>query len=246
MKKIIFVVIALLTFEVQAQTTLNDVTKDKVNMNSGGLDASKSTVFWGASTSSGVKGQEYLDTLWNSGNIKLVNGIQQVGGTSVDTISGVLLRYNVFRNEVEVLANAEKKDVRAIPGNQLKSFSTKYDGKPALFFNAQRLKTEKPLTGFYEVLAEGKLTLVKHFWVKTVKPSYNPAFSSGEKDTRINVEDDYYVISNNKVEKLNPGKKSIAVLMKDREEYIDKYLKDSSVNYKNEGDLVQLFQYYNK
>lgn len=237
----------LLGFETQAQTNVSDVSKERINMGTG-LNSSKSSVFWGAPTElANTVGEVYLDTLWNSGSVRLTKGIEQFGGQgAIDTLTGLNLRYNVYRNELEVLANAEKKDVKAIQGDDLKSFSLKHHGRQTLFVNAQNLKTDKPLTGFYEVLADGKLTLVKHYWVQSIRPNYNAAFGTGDKNTRINIQDDYYVISNGKAEKISPGKKSVTAVMKDKEGTVSKYLKDNNVNYKSEDDLIRLFAFYNK
>ena len=221
----------------------------KINANTGdGLNSSKAGVFWNSPTAApNVIGQFYVDSLWHEGNVKFTSVIPQFGGGSTDTLSGIWIRYNVLSDQLEVLADKNKNDVRVIQGSNLKNFTVKLSENEVFKFdNAAKFVSDKKVNGFFETLVNGKLTLMKHYRAKAIKPSYNPAFGTGEKNTIVSVVSDYYVVSNGKTEKINPGKKTFVSLMKDKESEIESYIKSSNPNFKSEDDIVRLFEFYNK
>lgn len=211
-----------------------------------GLNAPRSDVFWTSPTAvSNVIGDFYIDSLWQNGNVKFTTNVPQLGGGESDSLSGIMVRYNVLNNELEVLVDKSKNDIRVIRGSQMKKFTVRNGTDAETYVNAAAYKSEKPLSGFAAVLAAGKLTLVKYYHPKITKPNYNPGFSTGEKNTIVRVASDYYIVSNDNAEKLSISKKSILALMKDQGADVEKYIKEQSVNFKSEEDLARLFSFYN-
>jgi hypothetical protein len=211
-----------------------------------GLNAPRSDVFWTSPTDvSNVIGDFYIDSLWQEGNVKFTTIIPQLGGLDSDSLSGIVIRYNVLNNELEVLVDKAKNDIRVIRSNQLKKFTVENGAGVETYVNAAIFKSEKPLSGFASVLATGKLMLIKYYYPKITKPNYNPGFNTGEKNTIVRVTSDYYIVLNNNAEKLNTSKKSILALMKDRGAEVENYIKEYNVNFKNEADLAGLFGFYN-
>ncbi len=244
MKRFFFgIVISVLGFQATAQVSEGT----KVGIATGrGLNAQRSDVFWTSPTAvSNVIGDFYIDSLWQNGNVKFTNKIPQFGGGESDSLSGIMVRYNVLNNELEVLVDKSKNDIRVIRGNQLKKFTIRNGADAETYVNAATFKSEKPLSGFASVLAMGKLTLVKYYYPKITKPNYNPGFNTGEKNTIVRVASDYYIVSNDNPEKLNVSKKSILALMKDRGADVENYIKEHDVNFKSEEDLSGLFSFYN-
>jgi len=247
MKKylIVFFFLALVTQVSFAQLSEGS----KINANTGvGLNSSKAGVFWNsATTAPNMIGQFYLDSLWHEGNVKFTSVIPQFGGGSTDTLNGILIRYNVLNDQLEVLADKSKNDIRVIQGNNLKNFTVKLSENDVLKFdNAATFRSDKELGGFFETLVNGRLSLMKHYRAKTIKPTYNAGFGTGEKNTIVSVVGEYYVVSNGKLEKINQSKKALISLMKDRESEVENYIKSSGLNFKSEDDLVRLFEFYNK
>lgn len=221
----------------------------KINANTGsGLNSSKAGVFWNSPASApNVVGQFYLDSTWHEGNVKFASVIPQFGGWNTDTLSAILIRYNVLNDQLEVLADKSKNDIRVIQGKHLKNFTLKLSENELLKFdNANTFKSEKELNGFFETLVNGKFRLLKLYKAKTIKPNYNAGFGTGEKNTIVSITSDYYVVSNGQPEKINPGKKAFVSLMKDKENDVENYIKTNSLNFKSEDDIVRLFKFYNK
>lgn len=210
-----------------------------------GLNADRSGVFWSSPTeSSNVVGDFYIDSLWHEGSVKLNAPMTQFGGLESDSLAGITIRYNVLNDELEVLAN--KNDVRVIKSSYLKSFETKNNGTPQRFINIKSLITNTELKGMSEVLSSGELTLVKHYKPKITKPNYNPGFGTGQKNTIVRLDTDYYVISNGKSEKFNASKKAVMALMNDKAKEVESYLKENKATLKSDLDLKAVFDYYNK
>lgn len=211
-----------------------------------GLNAQRSDAFLTSPTAaSHVVGDFYFDSLWQQGNVQFTTIIPQLGGIDSDSISGIVIRYNVLNNELEVLVDKSKNDIRVIKGSQMKKFAVGKGAGVQTYINAASFKSEKPLTGFASVLANGKLMLVRYYYPKITKPNYNPGFNTGEKNTIVRVASEFYIVSNGHAEKLNVNKKSILALMKDQGPDVEKYVKEQNVNFKSEEDLAGLFAFYN-
>lgn len=219
-------------------------TRDQINM--GGLKIPTTGTLWGlASSDKGeVLGETYLDTVWAKGNVKLYQSIQPVGGQAIDTLSGLAMRYNVHFNEVEILLNTYN-DVRALQGSQIKAFSLEKTAKEVQFLNTQLYETDKQPTGFFEILVPGKLTLAALHKTIVKKPTYNAAFEVGTKDTRILLDEDYYLLKAGKAEKVKPTKKAILDLMPDKAKEMEAFLKINDLDLKERTNLVRLFEQYN-
>jgi len=233
-----------------AQVALGQLSEgSKINANTGaGLNSPRAGVFWNSPASDpNIVGQFYLDSTWHEGNVKFTSVIPQFGGWSTDTLNAILIRYNVLNDQLEVLADKSKNDIRVIQGNHLKNFTLKSsENKLTKFDNASTFKAEKKLSGFFETLVNGRLSLIKLYKAKTIKPTYNPGFGTGEKNTIVSIVNDYYVVSNGQPEKINPGKKAFVSLMKDKESDVENFIKTNNLSFKSEDDMVRLFEFYNK
>ncbi|MCF2506630.1 hypothetical protein L0663_24780 [Dyadobacter sp. CY107] len=210
-----------------------------------GLNTDRSGVFWSSPTeSSNVVGDFYIDSLWQEGSVKLNAPVTQFGGLESDSLAGITIRYNVLNDELEVLA--KKNDIRVINASYLKSFETRNNGNPQRFASIKSLIPNTELKGICEVLSSGKLTLIKHYKPKITKPNYNPSFGTGQKNTIVRQDSDYYVITNAKLEKFNASKKGVLAVMGDRGKEVEGYLKEQKVALKSDLDLKGVFDFYNK
>lgn len=244
MKKLLFGACCLLATSTFAQTQMLNATRDQINTN--GLVIPATGTLWGvASSDQGtVIGQTYLDTTWAKGDLKLFQSVQPIGGKPVDTLTGLALRYNVYYNEVEILMNSYR-DVRALQGQSVKSFSLEQAGKKTDFLNTQLFEADKVPAGFYEVLTPGKLTLAVLNKTFVRKPTYNAAFEVGDKDAKIMLMEDFYVLNGKKAEKFNPSKKALQKLMQDQSEEVSKFMKINDLDLKDRSNLKRVFELYN-
>ncbi|MCF2495910.1 hypothetical protein [Dyadobacter chenhuakuii] len=238
-------ILAALTCSVGAvKAQLSEGTKVGVATGKG-LNTDRSGVFWSSPTeSSNVIGDFYIDSLWHEGSVKLNAPMTQFGGMESDSLAGITIRYNVLNDELEVLA--KKNDVRVIKSSYIKSFETKNSGTSQRFVSIKSLTPDTGLQGVCEVLSSGKLTLIKHYKPKITKPNYNPGFGTGQKNTIVRLDSDYYVIANSKPEKFNAGKKAVLALMADKEKEVEAYIKENKATLKSDLDLKNVFDFYNK
>ena len=243
-KRLIFLLLLTMN-QTWAQNTLSDGAREQIN--STALRPPANAMIWGVESSNkgGLIGTIYLDTAWARGNLKLFDSIQVVGGQPVDTLSGLAMRYDVHSNEIEILQDTYK-DIKALKGEKVSAFSLEENGKPVSFINAKTLEVQKPLEGFFEILAPGKLTLAALHKTSVRKPNYNAAFETGSKDTKITIQQDYYVLQKGKAEKIKQNKKGILDLMKDKSEEIEAFLKVNDPDLKDRSNLTTLFERYNR
>lgn len=246
MKKLLVCILCVLGAEAWAQNQMQmlQTTRDQINM--GGLKIPTTGTLWGvASNDNGeVVGETYLDTLWAKGNIKLYQSIQPIGGKAIDTLMGLAMRYNVYFNEVEILLNTFN-DVRALQGAQIKAFTLEKEGKTSSFRNTQLYDTDKKISGFYEILVPGPVTLAALPRTVLRKPTYNAAFEVGSKDTQIRLDTDFYILKGRKAEKLKLTKKAILELMPDKAKEMEAFLKNNTLDLKRRSNLVRIFEEYN-
>ncbi|SDE66009.1 hypothetical protein SAMN04487996_106141 [Dyadobacter soli] len=211
-----------------------------------GLNVPRSGVFWTSPTEQpGVIGDFYIDSLWRDGDVKLVKPVAQIGGLESDTIAGVEIRYNVLNDELEVLADKAKKDIRVIRGSQLKSFKTNNGLGEVEYVNLASFDPNGEAKGFGAVLASGKITFARVYKTKITKPNYNPGFGTGEKNTVVRLTTDYYLLSGSGVQKISLSKKSLLAAMADKKQEVEQYLKESNPDLKDEAQVASLIQFYN-
>jgi hypothetical protein len=242
-RKLILGLAALLPLGCFAQ--ISEGTKQ--NMSTGkGVNVPRSGVFWTTPNDApGVEGDFYIDSLWYDGDVKLVKPMSQIGGLESDTIANIRLRYNVLNDELEVLADEAKKDIRVIRGSQLKSFKTGRGPGSVEYLNMAPADPKGEVKGFGAVLASGKLTLLKVYKPKITKPNYNPGFGTGGKNTVVRIASDYYLLTPSGAEKVNLSKKGLLPLMDDKKQEIGQYLKAHSVDFKDETQVAELVRFYN-
>jgi hypothetical protein len=242
MKQFVCLTAILISLASVAHAQLSEGTKVGVATGKG-LNTDRSGVFWTSPTeASNVVGDFYIDSTWHEGNVKLNAAVTQFGGMESDSLAGIKIRYNVLNNELEVLAN--KNDVRVIKASYLKRFEIE-GPSPQQFLNVKSVAPDSELKGVFEVLSAGKLTLLKHYKPKITKPNYNPGFGTGQKNTIVRLDSDYYVLTSGKPEKLSPGKKGVMAVMNDKQKEIEAYLKENKANLKTDDELKSVFNFYN-
>jgi hypothetical protein len=136
------------------------------------------------------------------------------------------------------------------PGNQalafvdpIASFSV-IDTLGSLMNKKLYNKLENGDPGYYLVIADGKLTLLKKVWkVVWEDKTYNSATV-----TRSILEKSAYYVMNkdaNTLSVIKPSKKSILAAFKDKTDAVEDYLTKNKINFGTDEDLNKLFLYYN-
>jgi hypothetical protein len=160
---------------------------------------------------------------------------------------GFAARLDLQRNEFDIHMG-KGNAIKAMSGARVRTLvmADSLTHTPQYFVNGQEYKNEDgvPFLGFFQILSEGELTLLKLTRV-TFKPAdHNPTHYTGSKDNRfIKRMELYYASGSNALEL--PGRKGILKLMELRKEDVNKFVKVNEINVTNERHLIALFDYYN-
>ncbi len=186
-----------------------------------------------ARPASGIIGSIYYDDEWRPCSFTIYETNQVVDGYPA--------RYNIYFDELDVKTSTGEK---AIESRKIKSFTL---GEPVIskFINASDFTLdETPLKGFLEVLVDGPTPLFKRHSLLVKKPDYNPALSSGSRDSKIIKEFEFLYGKGTEVIKAK-NKKKIMASFGDKASQVEDYLKTNPASFNEEAGLVKIFTYYN-
>lgn len=160
---------------------------------------------------------------------------------------GFATRLDLQRNEFDIYMG-KGNGVKALAGSKVKTLvlSDSLTKTPQYFVNGQEFKDKDgaPFVGFFQILSEGELTLLKLTTV-TFKPAdHNPTHYTGSKDNRFIKRTTLFYASGATALEM-PNRKGILRLMESRKAEIDKFIKVNEINISIERHLVALFDYYN-
>jgi len=184
-----------------------------------------------------VIGDTYLYKEWKRSVILLYDGNK--------LLEGFPIRYDIKADELDVKT---VNGVKVLAGRNVKSFiwidSARRD--PYYFINAKEYKNEGiALTGFFEVLVDGKIPLFKKMNVTIKQADYNVQLSIGSRDDKILKKPTYYYARGLEAIEVPGNKKKFLTLFKDKTEEVEKYISANALSVKKEDDLIRIFTYYN-
>lgn len=145
------------------------------------------------------------------------------------------IRYNILNQQVEYLS----KDVVYEVQDSLQSFQVT-DSSGTSHVLEKQLLNGKPY--FFEVLASGKLGLLKRY---TAKKSETEDWYTKKKVQSVLRRPEYYVLKAGKVEHFSPSKKNVQALFTDKSDQVKSYLNNNSPDFKSDDSLKELFEFYN-
>lgn len=162
-------------------------------------------------------------------------------------VQGYASRLDMQRNEFDIQLGPGK-GVRALPGARVKTlmWADSLTKTPQYFVNGQEFVNEEevPFVGFFQILSEGELTLLKMTRVAFKPADHNPTHNTGVKDNRFLKSVDLYLAQGKKAIEL-PGRKGIVKLMESHKDEVSKFINVNEINLANERHLTALFDYYN-
>ncbi len=184
-----------------------------------------------------VIGDTYLNQDWRRSAILLYDGDKLLEGYAV--------RYDILGDELDVKTT---KGVKVLDGRKVKSFiwMDSLTRLPAYFINAKAYKNEgAPLSGFFEVLVDGKTPLFRRYEILIKKADYNVQLSVGSRDDKILKKVAYYFPSGDEVFQIPSNRKKLLGLLGDKSGEIENFMETNKLSPKAEEDLIRLFQFYN-
>lgn len=153
-------------------------------------------------------------------------------------------KYNIFNQDLEVMLGGL---IRYIKNKDVKSFSLTYKGRQKFFINSTfyPLQEKKKKGGYFEILENGEVQLLKKIVFEIKESNYNVALSVGEKNASIIQKSVYYLAKGSAIERVK-GRKQVTKLFTtfgfDAKSAIKKY----RFKVKKEADLKSLVQLCNK
>ena len=215
-------------------------TRDRINLSN--LKVPGTGTMFGIKGPAGtLLGNPYVDTVWQAGNVKFYGKLNAL----TDSLAGVPVRLDLMANEVEIRAGVG--DIRAAKAPAVRYVDVNNRlGTSSRFINVREYRGEADaLSGFFEQVVTGKLSLLQHPTVYIKKATYNPALNVGTKDEEIMKKTDWYIAQNRRATKVAPSKKAVLELMSDRKEQVEAYLKTKKPDLKSREGLADVVAYYN-
>lgn len=184
-----------------------------------------------------VVGDTYLDTHWKKANVMLYE--------KEALIEGFPMRYDMRLDELEFKG---KNGIKVLAGNKVKSFvwADSISRSPSYFINGKAFRNEDdvPFTGFFEVLTEGSVPLLKKTNVDIKKANYNLALNVGSPDDKILKKNKYYVLMENRLVELPGSRKKFLSIFNDNLA-LEKFIRQNALSISDEHELKVILNHYN-
>ena len=99
---------------------------------------------------------------------------------------------------------------------------------------------------FYQRISKGNLNIFKKYDIKIVEGVKDAISKIKMTDDRYVIQEKYYLKRGLELEKIKISKKRIFKLFKDEQKKkVKKYVKENSLKFKKEKDLIKILSYYN-
>ncbi len=223
---------------VHAQKTYlnNRLLLERIGNNSNLVTGNTGAIAGLPSAPPGVIGDAFLRNYFSEAVLLLFEGDQVVGGYAV--------KYDIQRDDFYLRRD---KTVRVLEGSKVKNVMVmdSLSGNKLMYVNGNLLKDPAgaPYLGFFEVIRDGKLALLRRTEIEIKAPDFHPALNVGSKDHRV-VKHQKLFYARDGVASLIPQGKKIMGLFPGQEEKVAGFIKVNKLNLKSDTHLKGLFEYY--
>jgi hypothetical protein len=162
--------------------------------------------------------------------------------TMMKVYPNLKLRFDVHSNMIYLNVNDTVYDITKSGIVQFDLFPNAPDTSKIISFNNGYNFEEVTPEKFVNVLAEGKIGLIKYFR-KDIEEVYES--SPTYKEKKFLDKDKYYVIENGNGREVTIGKKNLEKLLTDKWDIVYKYAKEKGISAGNEEGWRRLINYYN-
>lgn len=250
MKKSYFFFILSTTFTLllQAQQpTMTQHTRDAINYGTFNLNPMRNTIYGIEGPKGSIQGDIYLDSAWHTAEVFFYpDVIRRYDPDASDSIGGYAVRVEVVDYSVEFLMQDAAK---AVEESAIRKINWMKGGEKVVLVNTRQYPGAGELKGFFQVLAEGSLTILKYTKINVYKPTYSVALNVGTKDYRLVKKEEYYYLQQDKKaakpEKFKPSKSALLELMRSRKSSVEQFIAEHDLNLKKEADLLKLVTFFN-
>ncbi|MBW3468004.1 carboxypeptidase-like regulatory domain-containing protein [Arthrospiribacter ruber] len=186
-----------------------------------------------------LEGNFYLDPKWNKASILLYR--------DYEVLEGYFARYNISTNTFELRVDEEDM-ITTLPGLRVQNivWVDESANVPRYFVNGMDFKEDGvPISGFFEVLVEGQLPLVRRTIASIRSSNYNEALMVGERNDQVKKRNSYYYIQDKNIHKVPTSRKKLVAIFGEQSEEMESFIKDNSLNLKSPSGLFTIFTHYN-
>jgi hypothetical protein len=213
---------------IHSQTTLNKLTR------AGGFSSSE--IMRGIPPPPGeVIGSPYLDDDWNVGTVMLYRDNA--------LIERLPIKYDVEKHVLEIYDGSV---VKVLESTKVKSFIWVKDAsqQAQYFVNAKDFNADgAPLIGFFEVLVDGAMPLMRKSEITIQKANYVKEFDTGSRDDKLIKNEYLYYAEEKNVSKV--PKRKLTEIFKNLAPDMENFIKEQGLNPKEVAHLIKIFQKYN-
>lgn len=185
-----------------------------------------------------VIGNAYLNPDWNRTTFLLYDEDKM--------IEGYPARYEIDQDQFEIQVGA---GIKLLNGKSVRSFVwvDSLTRSPHYFVNAKDFKNENniPLTGFFEVLTEGDLTLLSRTDLVVKKPNYNDKLDVGSRDERILKKTKFYFTEGGKIKELATTRKKLLPVFGEYATAMEEFIRKNELSLNEPDHLKAIFENYN-
>jgi hypothetical protein len=178
-------------------------------------------------------GDVYLDAHWSQSSLLLFD--------NETLINDYLTRYDIQNNEFEFRL---KGGVKVLAGEKVKNivWIDSLTKQSRVMNNAREYTASvTPFDGFFEMLQEGNIQLLKKVYLEILRPNFSPALNVGSKDTKIIKKSEYFYAINNKLNQIKKKASLDAIQQYDSSIDLESLIKKEKISFNNESDLKRLF-----
>lgn len=176
-------------------------------------------------------GSPYFRDEFLSGSIKI---------NEKEVYEGLLLRYDMEADEL--VYRKPNSTTSMTPNGKVTEFTIKLpSGEQAFFKNIAN--DDKELSGFYQVLSDGEILLLKRIKRRIVeKVEYN----STAKTKSLITQSNYFVLKpDGSLTQVRADEKSILKALGSHREKLAAYVKQEKINFKKDNEFAKVVSYYN-
>jgi len=185
-----------------------------------------------------VVGDPYLNKTWNSIAIAMYN--------SDNLLEGYVSKLDLLNDELDIYFPS---GLRTIKGDRIKSFvwSDSISGKISHFVNGREFsRDDLKFEGFYEVVVEGNISLLKRTMAVIHYSDYNEVLQIGRRDHLIKHYLTNYYFIDGTLNEIPKTVKKLLPIFGDQDNAMKNFIKENGLSLDQPHHLEAIFIHFNK
>ncbi|MFN3760501.1 MAG: carboxypeptidase-like regulatory domain-containing protein [Algoriphagus aquaeductus] len=186
-----------------------------------------------------VEGNFYLDKKWNLASILLYR--------DQEILEDFRVRYNINSNNFELM-EPETFQITTLQGYRVQNIvwmDSSYK-VPRYFVNGMDFREDgAPISGFFEVIVEGQLPLMRRTKAIFKESNYNTALMVGNRNDQIIKRNVYYYLKEKDLYEVPKKRKDLFLIFGDKASQVEAFVNENQIDLKQTSSIFQIFTYYN-